>query len=111
MAEAKHVALVVLIVAVIVALATFISKQPGGWIETAEASVCSWRTAGDPTTNRVVKLSCSCPGKDEVKYSCQYVGVPEKTCPRFKTLVFEFFNQVLDTIKGERHYWCGRGYR
>ena len=69
MAEAKHVALVVLIVAVIVALATFISKQPGGWIETAEASVCSWRTAGDPTTNRVVKLSCSCPGKDEVKYS------------------------------------------
>ena len=98
--QANHVALVVFIVAAIVALTTYISKQPGGWIETAEGSECSWRTAGDPTTNRVVKLSCSCPGKDEVKYSCQYVGVPEKTCPSFKIHVFEFFNQVLDTIKG-----------
>ena len=112
MVEAKHIGIVFIVAASLVVLVAFVSRQPGGWIETSKGSVCSWRTGGDASTNRVLKLDCKCFGKNgnEVEYSCEYVGVPQKTCSRYKTLIFEFFEQMLNSIKGDPftmlHTWA-----
>ena len=103
MVESKHLAFFFVVGAAIVALAAFVSKQPGGWIKTAGGSICSWRIEGDAVSDRAMKLDCHCPGKNdrEVAYSCKYVGKPTKTCwLGLKKKIMEFFYEMIDTIKG-----------
>ena len=88
-----------IVAASLVTLVAFVSRQPGEWIETSKGSVYSWQTGGDASTNQVLKLDCKCFGRNgkEVEYSCEYVGVPQKTCSRYKTLIFKFLEQMQNT--------------
>ena len=98
----KHIAGLVVFIALIVALIAFISKQPGGYIETTGGSTCAWRLEGDATSDRAISFECKC-NSGAVKYNCKYSGNPDITCPPFWRDVFGFFNQVRETVAGECH--------
>ena len=94
----KYVTILLIIIAVLVALIAFISRQPGGYIETQGGSTCSWRLEGDAYTDRAVLFDCRCPSG--VEYSCKYQGNPDSTCPPFWRDVFGFFRQIRQAASG-----------
>lgn len=99
MVEAKNVVIVIAVAVAIAGLVVFVSKQPGGYIQTKGGSTCSWRTDGNPTTGRSFAVDCSCSSDKE--YSCKYVANPDTTCPKFNKDVIGFFRQIRDAISGK----------
>lgn len=103
MAELKHLGIVIVILAVITGLVVFVSRQPGGWIETAGGSICSWRIGGNATAGHALKLDCKCRDEqnNEIPYNCQYAGKPQETCKQtFHLRVLEFYHEMIDAVKG-----------
>ena len=103
MVEAKHLAVFLGVLATSVILVIYISKQPGGYIETRGKSTCSWRTEGDSTTNsRAMLFECQCQNGKE--YKCKYEANPDKHCPKFHKDIFGYFKQIREAVAGKYNH-------
>ena len=97
--QAKHVFYLLVILSVLVGVVAFVSQQPGGYFNTKGGSTCAWRTEGDASEERALKVDCTCAGG--IKYSCKYQGDPQVTCPSFWRGFFYFFTQMVAALEGE----------
>ena len=87
------------VLSVLAGLVAFISQQPGGYFETKGGSTCAWRTEGDASEERALKVDCTCAGG--IKYSCKYQGDPQVTCPAFWRDLYGFFIQMIAALEGQ----------
>ena len=97
--KTKHVFYLLVILSVLVGLVAFISQQPGGYFKTKGGSACSWRTEGDASEERALKVDCTCAGN--IEYSCKYQGDPQVTCPSFWRDFFGLFEQMVAALEGK----------
>jgi hypothetical protein len=97
----KDLVILLSTVAVITAAVIYISKQPGGYIETKGGSECSWRTAGDATTGyRDHMFNCRCKRSGR-EYNCTYRGDPDSNCPKFYKKIIDYFLEVVSAVAGK----------
>lgn len=100
MAISKGLFLFFAFMGLVIAVAVYISKQPGGYITTRGGSVCSWRTDGDPNTERGLIMDCSCP--NGVEYGCRYQARPDEDCPKFWKNLLPYFTNLTTSIASKR---------
>lgn len=96
MATSKGLFIFFAFMGAVAALAYYVSQQPGGYMDTRGGSKCSWRTEGEPTTDRALIARCSCPNGAE--YECKYQGRPDEGCPKFWKNLTGYFLEIVDKI-------------